>query len=126
MSLTPLEGPHVCKFNDIMQMMSSKTIDALGKSTTYKGAKSIISKNLLPDSRYCESHDAQCGLPNPDIHIAGPHCNDHSRQGNLAGRDGVTAPLFLCLCKTLKRYEIKLVVLENVTTGDFRELVSES
>lgn len=100
--------------------------NALTSASSYQAERKLVAESLLPDDVYCEHHGRRCAQAMPDFHIAGPHCNEHSQQGGMAGKDGYTAKFFLAQCKLAKSRQIKLLVLENVTTGEFTEMVSDT
>ena len=89
---------------------------------SYEKDEAIIQRERLLDRRSCVKH-GECILPCPDFDFSGPYCNEHSTQGGGAGRHGYTAKFFLSHCKYLKQKQVKAAILENVTTGEFSDLV---
>ena len=122
LSLSPLESEEACHFKDIMLMLSSTCWESLGNAGTYARTKSIIQKEMLVNTRPCLKHK-QCCLPVPDWDMSGPHCTEHSTMGGGAGREGDTPQYFLTLCKYHKSRATPILTLENVTTGEFSDMV---
>ena len=126
LDLTPLETPSACRFNDIMGMFSSKSQEVLNNASgSYNSMKAAILGQMLLSERPCLKHGGSCPLPAVDIDCSGPHCNEHSTQGGGLGREGETVKFFLTHCKNLKHKQVPAAVLENVTTGEFTDLVCQ-
>lgn len=122
LEMTPLETPESCRFNDIMGMLSAKTLKDLALANGYSEEKNIISRDRLLQKRQCCKH-SNCTLPTGDADISGSHCNDHSTAGLQQGRHGETAKYFLAHCKHVKERQVKLVMPENVKAKEFENLV---
>ena len=104
-----------------MSLLPSGAVTALEKKATcYQDERKIIGGlGILPQTVPCVHHCDECPFPDPDPNLAGPHCNEYSLQGNLAGREGWSAKSFLAHIKVLKSKATKLAVLENVVSDDF-------
>ena len=126
LDLTPLESPSACRFNDIMGMFSSKSLEALKEASgSYSSMKAAVLGQMLQSRRKCVKHGGSCPVPFVDLDCSGPHCNEHSTQGGGLGREGETVEFFLTHCKNLKQKQTPAAILENVTTGEFTDLVCQ-
>ena len=65
-----------------------------------------------------------CSAMTGDLNISGPHCTDYSMQGAKQGKLGPSVPFFLTLVREIKARRTKVVILENVASPEFAELVS--
>ena len=125
LDLLPKADSDPCRFEDILGLLSPKTTTALkAKKLTYEEQMSVIRAGTMVRTRQCIQHNAECRIPAPDLDLSGPNCEDHSSQGLGLGSNGPTVKLFLTYAKFLKHRQVKMVLIENVCTGEFDQLVS--
>ena len=125
LDLLPKADTAACRFHDILGFLSSKTLTSLNETKlSYNQQSAVIRAGTLLQHRYCIQHNSNCAVPQPDFDLSGPNGEDHSLQGLGLGSNGPTVKLFLTYAKYLKHKQVKLVLIENVCTGEFYKLVS--
>ena len=123
LKLGPLHDDRVCYMHGVQSFFPHDVIAELSKAKTHAEEKTILQSYQPKTVASCERY-GECVAGDPDMDLAGPHCDDHSTAGKSLGREGQSSKFFLMYCRRVIELEIPILVLENVCTGEFTELVS--
>ncbi len=120
---SPLHHPGICYTEDIMNLVPQDVQAALSEAKTHDDERRILEGCSIQKKMFCAAHQRHCSRIQEILNFSGPCCNDHSTAGTCTGREGSSSKFLLIHLKRLREDEVPLIVLENVTTGEFYLLV---
>ena len=102
--------PFPCLHEDVLEL-----VGPFNPRLPFNEKKKIIFRGPLNCTPSCLTHGVHCpGLVNVDFNVSGLPCTDNSRAKH--GREfeeGPTGPIFISWALYLKRFSIRMAILEN-------------
>lgn len=120
---SPLHHPGICYTEDIMNLVPQDVQTALSQAKTHDDEQKILAGCSIQKQVFCAAHQRHCPRTTELLNFSGPCCNDHSTAGTCTGREGASSKFLLIHLKRCREDEVPLILLENVTTGEFSLLV---
>ena len=99
-----------CIFDDVLGLH----LRCWGEEDSFSCKKAKIFSSASITSQDCQAHGTVCPFPHVDFDHSGLPCVDNSRaRHHRKFEEGGSGPLFIVWALRLRRYGIKLAVLEN-------------
>ena len=105
----PGKGP--CVFGDVLSFVAAASAV---QNEDFVTKKQTIFSSPIRAEQWCDTHTRVCCVPHADLDCSGLPCVDNSRikRGRMM-MDGPTNSVFIIWALRVKRYKIKVAILEN-------------
>ena len=103
--------PLPCMYTNVLFMLRPGSYDP---AANFIANKFSIYRSILQQSQFCSTHHRHCMYPHADYDFSGLPCTDNSKaKHHRQFYEGPTGPVFITWAIRLKRYGVKIGVLEN-------------